>query len=346
MDAELWTDDAAIDAWLTWLKNRNRSTRTIETYTLAIERLRDFLREDGVALLDADEEQLQLFCGLWLHRKGVLARSRVPYISAVRGFFAYAKSRKMIQRDPAERVEHPATGHTLPNTISLENAERLMWAPDMATFIGIRDAAMLAIMIGCGLRVSGLVGLNEGDLLPTTIDKQPRMLLRTTEKGEKQRLVPVPREAEMLLRVYLAHEELAEVDRSIEVRHAKGTRPDKVLFVSVRSTRLTADLHRGEGRRLTRKAINDMIHRYGRRLDIPTQQLHPHAFRHLFGTELAEDNVAMDTRQDLMGHADPKSQNVYVHLAQRRKMKVVDDHAPLAKMRTPVSELLRRLPPG
>jgi len=341
-----WTDDEAIDAFFAWLKGRGRSDRTLEVYGLALTRLREFLRQDGVALLDADQVQLELFTGLWLHKLGVVARSRIPYISAVRGFYRYAHQRKIIARNPGAQIEHPITGQPLPNVISLENAERLMWAPDMGTFIGIRDAAMLSLLIGCGLRVSGLVNLNESDLQPMQIDKTARLVLRTREKGDKVRLLPVPKEAEMLVRVYLAHEELAEVDRNIDVKQGKGTRADKVLFVSVRSTKVSADLHIGEKRRLSRKAVHDMIRRYGRRLEIPEQQLHPHAFRHLFGTELAEDNVALDTRQEMMGHADPKSQNVYVHLAQRRKAQVIDQHAPLAKMRTPVSELLKRLPPG
>jgi integrase/recombinase XerD len=341
-----WTDEAAIDAWLEWLKGRGRSERTLEAYGMALRRLHKFLQEDSQALLDADVHQLELFTGIHLHRLGVVARSRVPYISAVKGFFAWAAARKIIRRSPANEITHPVTAKPLPNTISLENAERLMWAPDMGALIGIRDAAMLAMMIGCGLRVSGLVGLNEGDLEPVQINKAARLTVRVTEKGKKTRILPVPKEAEMLLRVYLAHEELADVDRNIEVKRGNSTVADRVLFVSVRSTRLTADQHRGEDRRLTRKAVHDMIQRYGRKLDIPAQQLHPHALRHLFGTELTESDVSLASTQDLMGHADPKSTAVYIQLAQRRRAAIIDQHAPLSKMKTPVSELLKRLPPG
>lgn len=348
MVEKIWTDDAAINAWLEWLQGQGKSLRTIEAYGMALRRLQEFLKQDGQALLDADPVQLELFTGIHLHRLGVLARSRVPYISAVRGFFAWAAAsgRKIIKRNPATELQHPATGKPLPNTISLENAERLMWGPDMNTFIGIRDAAMLSLLIGCGLRVSGLVGLNEGDLVATEIERQPRLVVRVTEKGDKARMLPVPREAEMLLRVYLAHEELAQVDRNIEVKRGKATVADRVLFVSVRSTQLSPDLHCGENRRLTRKAVHDMIQRYGRRLGIPAEQLHPHAMRHLFGTELTESDVSLASTQDLMGHADPKSTVVYIQLAQRRRAAIIDQHAPLAKMKTPVSELLKRLPPA
>ncbi|WP_290906334.1 tyrosine-type recombinase/integrase [Aquabacterium sp.] len=342
-----WTDQAAIDAWLEWLEGtRGRSKRTVEAYGMAVRRLHEYLQQEGVALLDVDAGQLELFSGLYLHKKGVVARSRIPYISALRGFFAFAQARRMVARNPAAKLSHPKTGMPLPRTISLANAERLMWAPDMGTFIGIRDAAMLALLIGCGPRVSGLVALNESSLRPIQVGNEARLAVVFREKGQKERMLPVPKEADMLLRVYLGHEELKAIDRDIMVKDGQGTHPDRVLFVSVRSTILRPDEHRGEKRRLTRKAVHDMVQRYGRRLGIPLEELHPHAFRHLFGTELTEDDVSLASTQDLMGHADPKSTSIYIRLAQRRKAKLIDQNAPLAKMRTPVSELLKRLPPG
>jgi integrase/recombinase XerD len=342
-----WTDDRVIDAWLEWLEgSKGRSKRTLEAYGLAVRRLREYLALDGVSVLDVDSVQLEVFTGLHLHKAGVVARSRAPYISALRSFFAFAHERRMLERNPAVKLEQPKTGNPLPRSIGLANAERLMWAPDMGTFIGIRDAAMLAILIGCGPRVSGLCALNEGSLRPIQVGTASRLAVVFKEKGEKTRMVPLPKEAEMLLRVYLGHEELKAIDRDIMVKAGQGTHPDRVLFVSVRSTRLTPDQHRGEKRRLTRKAVHDMVQRYGRRLGIPQEELHPHAFRHLFGTELTEDDVSLASTQDLMGHADPKSTSIYIQLAQRRKAQVIDKHAPLSKMHTPVSDLLKRLPPG
>lgn len=344
MAAKHWTDDEAIDAWLTWLESsRGRKKRTIESYGMAIRRLHKYLQEQGCALLDADQMQLEVFTGVHLHKKGVVARSRVPYISAVKGFFQFATRRGMCKQDPARQLTHPLAGKPLPNVISLANAEKLMWAPDMGTFIGIRDAAMLALLIGCGPRVSGLVGLNESSIKSVQIGNEARLTVRFTEKGEKARIMPLPKEAEMLLRVYLGHEDLKAVDREIE---PKPGQRDRVLFVSVRSTKVPPHEHRGEKRRLTRKAVHDMVQRYGRRLGIPDDELHPHAFRHLFGTELTEGDVSLAATQDLMGHADPKSTAIYIQLAQRKKAAVIDQHAPLGKMRTPVSELLKRLPPG
>lgn len=344
MPPKLITDDQAVDGWLQYLEaNRGRKERTIEVYSLALTRLRKFLEHDGRSLVDANAQELETFTGIWLHKLGVVARSRKPYISAVKGFYAWLRKQGHIRTNPAQELMHPIAGRTLPVLMELTNAERLMWAPDLGTFIGIRDAAMLSLMIGCGLRVGGLVNLNENNLRTVKIDNAQRMVLRVLEKGNKERMIPVPREAEMLLRVYLGHEELADIDRDIV--NARG-QPDKVLFVSVRSTRLDESEHRGEKRRLTRKAVHDMVQRYGKRLGIPKGELHPHAMRHLFGTELIEENVTTLAVQDLMGHADPRSTEIYVHLAVRRKAGLIDKHGPLGRINTPVRDLLKRLPPG
>lgn len=341
--AELWSDELAVGAYLDYLgMTRGRSPRTLEIYALALRRLKEFLGQEK-RLLDADGMELEAFCGLWLHRKGVVAASRKPYVAAVRGFYAWAAARGVLPvgESPAKDLDPPKAGRKLPRTMSLASAERLMWAPDLGTFVGIRDASILALLMGCGLRVSGLVGLNVGDLKAVQVDGKPRLVLEVTEKGDKMRRVPLPREADALLRVYMAHEDLAAMDRS--VTNARG-RPDKVLFVNTKHPTLQEHEHVGESRRLTRRAVHDMIQRYGRRVGIPEEELHPHAMRHLFGTELTESDVPTITTQGLMGHADPKSTELYVHLAQRKQMQVVDQHAPLAKIKTPVGEFLKRMP--
>jgi integrase/recombinase XerD len=86
-----------------------------------------------------------------------------------------------------------------------------------------------------------------------------------------------------------------------------------------------------------------MVQAYGQRTGVPEQERHPHAFRHLFGVELAEDGVDMLTRQTMMGHVDPKSTAIYTAMTVKRKARVMDANAPLGKIKTPVSELLRRL---
>lgn len=333
-------DEALIEQYLQHLQaSKGRAPRTVEAYGLAIERLRDFL---GAArpLLSATPDELEAFCGIWLHKRGVVARSRKPYISAVRGFYAWAASHGLVATDPALQLVHPKTGKPLPQALSLASAEKLMWAPDLNTFIGIRDAAMLGLLLGCGVRVGGLVGLNLGDLRNQEVDGSVRLVINVTEKGDKERILPVPREAEMLLRVYIDHPDLQGYDRDVLDR--KG-RPDKVLFVNTRTAAVPPDQWRGEAVRLSRHAVWRQIQRHGLRAGVPAEERHPHALRHLFGVELAEDDVDLITRGDLLGHADPRTTAVYTTMSIRRKVRVMDKSSPLAKMRSPVSEILKRM---
>lgn len=317
--------------------NLGRSERTIEVYRLALGRLATFLAESSLAWDKATHDDLVLFSGIWLHRLGLKdPLSRRPHVSAVRGFYQWAKKRDLIVSSPAEHLPYPEGGRRLPNVMTLADAEKLMWAPDFATFEGVRDGAILGLLIGCGPRVTGLSRLNESCLTQEIIEGRPRMMLKVLEKGNRERKLPVPEQADLLLRIYLEHPALLEIDRAL----ADG---DKVLFVSLRNRTIPEHEYRGENRRLRRGAVREMIQKYGTTAGIPEDTLHPHALRHLFGTELAESDVDIDTRQKLMGHVHPSSTGIYTHLALRKLTRENDRGNPLAKMRTPASDLLQRL---
>ena len=335
-------DADLIEQWMAYLATvRNRSPRTQETYKLAVVRLLEFL--GGKSFLEAEAGEIEAFCGMYLHKRGVVARSRKPYISGLRMFYAWLHRTGHVRINPTAGLVHPNIGRPLPIALSLAEAEKLMWAPDLNTFRGIRDATIFALLIACGLRVSGLVALNDGNLSNEEIDKKLRLVINVVEKGGRERRLPLPREAEMLLRIYMEHDHFKAANR--DCLNARG-KPDKVLFITTNNSRVPAHERHGEALRMTRMSVWDKVQNYGRRVGIPDEKLHPHAFRHLFGTELAEDEQDLITRQHLMGHADPKSTAIYTEMSMRRKARVMDTAGPLGKMKTPVSEVLRRLPAG
>lgn len=321
-----------IDQYLVWLSdNKGRSDATIGKYRGYILRLVDFL--DGDSLLEVNPQRLEVFAGPAAVKAGLSGRSRRAMIAAIRGFYKWAEQQGDISNNPAETLPYPKMPEGMPVPISLANAERLTWAPDLSTFLGLRDATMFAVLMGCGLRVSGLTRLNEESLSVVNNNGQTRLLLRVREKGGKERIVPVPREAQLMLQAYLGHQELEEIDRRT---------PDggKVLFVTINNRNIAQADYVGEARRMKPAGVWKRIRHYGSKLDIPEEQLRPHAMRHLYGTELAEDNVDLLERQALLGHADPKSTEVYTHLAARKLLDTVDRANPLSKMSTPVTKLL------
>ena len=325
-----------IESWLDFKRhNDGCGGRTIQVYRLALHRLVEYF--DKRDPLQATHDDLILFTGIWLHKNGLKDPvSRHTHIAAVRGFYAWAIDNKHVATNAAAGVPYPRSGRKIPRVMSLANAEKLMWAPDFGTFEGVRDGAMLALLIGCGLRASGLVNLNQGHLIQDEIDGQVRMMLKVREKGDKERKLPIPAEADLMLRLYLEHPDLKEIDRTLP----DG---DRVLFVSVRNRTIPEHEYIGEKRRLNRRAVNNMMVRYGQAIGIPDAQLHPHALRHLYGTELTEGDVSLTVTQRLMGHEDPKSTQIYTHIAMRKLTREVDRANPMAKMRTPVTELLKQL---
>lgn len=332
------SNKAAIDGYLAWLEaNQGRSPATVTKYRGYLDRLVQCY--PGRELADLSSDEIEIFAGPVAVKGGLSGRSRRALVAAVRGLYRWMTRAGLLTTNPAAEVPYPKAPTRLPLPITLANAERLIWAPDLGTFAGIRDAAIFSVLIGCALRVSGLTALDEEDLVVAGDPDDRRLLLRVTEKGRKERQIPVPREAALMLQAYLGHPELKQIDRRTDNgRH--------VLFVSLNNRKVPPADYRGEARRLTRGAINQMILKHGRRAQIPGDQLHPHALRHLFGAELAEDDVDILVRQALMGHQDPRAAQVYSHLAARKLTRVVDRSNPLAKIRTPVSELLRSLGEG
>ena len=328
--------DVLIEQFLEFKQiNQGRSSRTAERYSLALRRLQMFMGDRP--LVSATTDDLTLFSGKWLFEKGMKDPvTRKPCVSAVREFYKWLHGNGLMKVDPGRSVHHPKFGRRLPRVMSLAQAEALMYVPDYSTFEGLRDATMISLLIGCGLRVSGLVGLNESNITLAMIAGQQRMIIKTLEKGDKERQLPIPIQADLLIRLYLDHPTMQEIDRSLP-------NGDKVLFISTKNSYCPRHEWFGEKRRINRHSVHRIIERYGKQAGLPPEITHPHAMRHLFGTELAEDDVPTVTAANLLGHADVKTTQVYQHLAMRKLASTVDKSNPLGKIKTPISSLLSQL---
>lgn len=329
-----------LDNWLLWLQhNKGRAVATVDKYRGYVRRLFAWLdrQQPPIPYDRITRDQLDRFAGLESHQQGLSPRSRRALVASLRGYYAWLQRAGAVTATPAATLEYPKAGRSLPTAASLRTAEQLLMAQDLSQFTGVRNAAMLGLLIGGGLRLAELCRLNESDLLWIQ-DKarRQRLVVKVHGKGDKHRLVPLPGESRLLLRAYLGHPDLDAIDRRLE----DG---DQVLFVSTNNRKIPEHEYRGERRRISPRTVQDTIERHGRRLDIPRAELHPHALRHLYGTELAEDNVDLLVRQALMGHEDPKTTQLYSHLAHRRLAQVIDKSGPMTKIRTPVSDLLREV---
>jgi len=312
-----------IDRFLVFKESsEGKAVSTVNKYRYYLIKLTEWLDKP---IEQATRAELITFCGEYAYKGMRLSpTARKPLVSAVRGFYSWACINDVIQRSPADSIPYPKTGRRLPVAMGLSNAERILMMPDMSTFIGVRDAAILMLMIGCGPRVSGVVRLNQSDLI---WDKDS-LSVRFTEKGNRQRLVPVHEDAMWMIRAYLGHEYLQQVDCSV----GDG---DKVLFITTANRMVPEYDYYGEARRMTRGSIHKLIVKYGVMAGVDKSQLHAHALRHLFGAELSEAEVDILVMQALLGHADPKTTEIYSHIAVRRMRKASDKASPLAGISTP-----------
>lgn len=281
-------------------------------------------------------DDLEDFTGLVAHSMGLSPQSRGPMVAAVRNFYGWAKRAGHLRISPADQLRYPKKGRRLPRPAQISTAERLLMAPDIETFLGLRDAAMIATLIGCGLRVSGLCAMNQGHLTWDVVDGVQRLVIVAKEKGSRERFIPVPNEAAVLIRAYLASQEL----KAMDLRTDDG---DLVMWATTRNYNVPEHEYHGEARRISPKTVHQLMQRYGKRAGLPLDQCHPHALRHLYGTQLVESDVHLLQIQALMGHASPKSTEVYTHVAVRALAKSVDRGNPLAKMNAPLVRDAREL---
>ena len=326
--------DHYIDRWLKYKQfNQNRAGNTIVRYRGYLKSLADYLPDD---LLNATTEQIETYTGLHLHKEGFAGVSRHVAVAAIRGFYDYLLTHGVIQVNPAKSLPYPKKSLKLPVSFGLENAEAILMMPDISTFIGLRDMCMMAVLIGCGLRVSGLCSLNESSLVWFRHDDLDRLSLKVIEKGDKERMVPVPLEATLLLQAYLGHNELAAIDRQLADF-------DRVLFITTQNRIVPNYDYIGESRRMTPRSVDKIIKKYAAQAGVPVTHAHAHAMRHLAGAEMAEASMTSFEIQAMLGHASPTTTAKYLHLANRKLTTLGDKSNPLGKITTPVTGLRKEI---
>ena len=228
-------------------------------------------------------------------------RSVARWIVAIKGFLGYLLAEGVIDEDPSAHLDSPRVWRTLPKVLTFKDVEALLAAPDRSDPRGMRDAAMMEVLYGTGLRVSELLRLHLGDL---HLDAG---YLRCWGKGSKERVVPLGGEADAALQFYLAESRPTLL---------AGKRTD-TLFVNAR------------GLALTRQGFWKMIKRYGMSAGIVTP-LSPHVVRHSFATHLLENGADLRAVQIMLGHADISTTQIYTHVNRERLRRLYEDFHPRA----------------
>lgn len=276
------------------------SDNTLQAYRRDIEKFAAFARQRKLSTKHVQRGDIVDFLGT-LYRKGLDSRSVARHLVTIRNFFRFALIEGYVDDDPAATIESPKFRQSLPEFLSLQEVDRLLRQPDTTAVLGIRDRAMIEVMYSCGLRVSELCGLQVSDL------QQEEGCLRCVGKGNKERLVPVGRQALEAVQRYL-----------------REARP-KLL-----RERSSPDLFLGQtGHGISRIAFWKLLRVYGRKAGL-RKELTPHMLRHSFATHLLDRGADLRSVQMMLGHSDISTTQIYTHVVEERLKQVYKAHHPRA----------------
>ncbi|RLD98854.1 MAG: site-specific tyrosine recombinase XerD [Aquificota bacterium] len=288
-----------IDRYLSFLSaERGLSGHTLEGYGRDLWDLKSYLELLG---LDFEKVTSGVLMGYLMNLAGrgfspATIRRR---LSAVRGFFAFLVEMGLTEVDPTEGLDNPRTWKRLPQVLSLDEVEKLLEAPSPQSPHGLRDRAMLEVLYATGVRVSELVSIRLVDL------DLERVVLRVVGKGRKERLVPLGGEA------------LKWLERYLKVRGELDKRGSPYLFLTNR------------GGPMTRQRFWQLVKGYAKKVGI-TKEISPHTLRHSFATHILERGADLRSLQELLGHADLSTTQIYTHVARAHLEKVYKKSHPRA----------------
>ena len=280
--------DSDIDGFIGSLRfERSMAENTCVAYARDLRLFSKYLKKRGIsAAADVKREDIAGFLGEE-RASGRKSSTRARRTAAIRMFFKFLEERRYIKRNPAALLDPPKKGKVLPRVLSEEETFRMIDKVDGTDPRDLRDRAMLEVMYGCGLRVSEVCGMKVEDIMA---DGE---LLRILGKGSKERVVPIGKAAGRALTAYLASARDVFTKGDLSVSHVFVTRLKKPF---------------------TRQAVFKMIRERAVAADIAPERISPHVLRHCFASHMLQHGADIRAIQELLGHADIGTTQVYTHV--------------------------------
>jgi len=293
-----------LDHFATYLvAERDASPYTVKNYSHEIGEFIAFAREQGVTQLEQIDRNILRLYLTWLAAERKARGSIARRLSELRSFGKWLVRQGVLKANVFDSVSAPSQGKRLPEYLEHDQAVALVTAPDTSTPAGLRDRAILEVMYASGLRVSELVSLNVDNL------DLARGQARVWGKGGKERVALFGQPAARALKTYLR-------DGRPQLLTGKSS---QALFVNQRG-----------GGRLTTRAIGMILGKYAKRANVPGR-VHPHLLRHTFATHLLDGGADLRVVQELLGHADLATTQIYTHVTQARARDVYRKAHPRAR---------------
>ena len=292
---------------------RGAAANTLSAYTRDLEAFVEHLAAEGLALADVTPKHIAAYLRQ-LQDDGLAPASRARALSAIRQLFRFLEAEGRVSANPAETVTAPAKGRTLPRTLNVAEVDRLLSAAQarVPRAIGreklpaLRLTALLELLYATGMRVSELVAL------PRRVLAGDDRVLTISGKGGRERLVPLNGAARTAVAAYLAEEEA-----HVPARHVVS----RWLFPA-----------QSEAGHVTRQHLGQELKAIAEEAGIDPQRVSPHVLRHAFASHLLDRGADLRAVQQLLGHADISTTQIYTHVLEERLKRLVEEHHPLAKV--------------
>jgi integrase/recombinase XerD len=265
---------------------RNLSSNTISSYRNDITSFNSLLKDCGVD--DPSDISSEHFAKFFksLKELGLSNTSAARYYSSLKGFFSYLIRNNYIIKNPIDKIPAPKLSKKLPEVLSVNEIESILSKPKVNEKLGLRDKAILELFYACGTRVSELINLKTADLFLT------EEVIRVFGKGSKERIIPIGSSAIKWVEEYL------KKSRPLLLKKLKS---EGIVFLNSR------------GIKLSRMGIWKIIDHYVKEAKIK-KEVHPHTFRHSFATHLLEGGADLRAVQEMLGHADISTTQIYTHI--------------------------------
>ncbi|GBD89839.1 tyrosine recombinase XerD [bacterium BMS3Abin04] len=293
--------DSFLKEYLAILKlERNRSDNTINSYKRDIEKFLLYTTACGIS--DINEISHNLISEFFdaQNKEGIHTATTARYLSSIKGFFKYLFEQHYIESNPVDKLTTTKISRKLPVVLSFKEVEKILDSPDTSVPLGLRDKALLELLYSSGLRVSELINMKLNDLFFSD------EVIRVLGKGSKQRIVPVGQSAVNWITEYLTK------SRPLLMKKIKS---QNFVFLSNRSTKLS------------RMSVWKIVDRYTKEAGIK-KEVHPHTFRHSFATHLLEGGADLRAVQEMLGHADISTTQIYTHIDREYIRQVHKDYHP------------------
>ncbi|MEX5914167.1 site-specific tyrosine recombinase XerD [Staphylococcus ureilyticus] len=291
-----------IDEYLKFIQlEKGLSVNTIGAYRRDLKKYDEFLTLHKISHIDFVDRQLIQECLGHLHDEGTSSKSLARFISTIRSFHQFALREKYAAKDPTVLIETPKYDRKLPDVLEIDEVLRLLETPDLSKNNGYRDRTMLELLYATGMRVSELIQIELEDV------NLIMGFIRVFGKGNKERIVPLGDTVIEYLNTYL---------ETVRPQLLKNTVTD-TLFLNM------------HGKPLSRQAIWKMIKQNGIKANI-LKTLTPHILRHSFATHLLENGADLRAVQEMLGHSDISTTQLYTHVSKSQIRKMYNEFHPRA----------------